>query len=259
MCGRFSLAVDPEVLMQHFDLHLDAQEDAQEAGIPPLAPRYNIAPSQPVLAVVASEAGEQGSLPRKATHFRWGLVPAWSKVFKGGWINARSETAAEKPSFRTALRRRRCLIPADGFYEWTGSGKTKQPYWIHLPERPVFAFAGIWERWQGPEGSVVETCAILNTTANALMQVLHERMPVILPPEAYDDWLDPNLQDPKRVVSMLRPFPPEAMVAYPVSTHVNSPRHEDPACREPVGEPVTVLSLGSTAVAHSRQLDQPTL
>ncbi|MEN9229837.1 MAG: SOS response-associated peptidase [Thermostichus sp. DG02_5_bins_236] len=155
--------------------------------------------------------------------------------------------------FTTALRRRRCLIPADGFYEWTGSDQTKQPYWIHLQERtpscwrepPVFAFAGIWERWQGPEGSVVETCAILNTTANPLMQVLHERMPVILPPETYDDWLDPNVQDPQQVVPLLCPFPPEAMVAYPVSTHVNSPRHQDPVCREPVGDPVTVLSLPS--------------
>ncbi|WP_235278227.1 SOS response-associated peptidase [Synechococcus sp. Nb3U1] len=225
MCGRFSLAVEPQVLMQHFDLHMDTEE----AGILPLAPRYNIAPSQPLLAVVASQSTKPGSLQRKATHFRWGLVPAWSKTFKGGWINARSETAAEKPSFRAARRRRCCLIPADGFYEWTGSGKAKQPYWIHLQERtpsrqlPVFAFAGIWERWQGPEGTVVDTCAILNTTANPLMQVLHERMPVILPPETYDIWLDPNLQDPKRVVPLLRPYPPEAMVAYPVSTHVNPP------------------------------------
>lgn len=239
MCGRFGLAVEPEVLMQHFDLR-------EKAGIPPLVPRYNIAPSQPVLAVVASESTEGGSLQRKATYFRWGLVPAWSKVFKGGWINARSETAAEKPSFRTALRCRRCLIPADGFYEWTGSGKTRQPYWIYLRERTlsgwrkrsVFAFAGIWERWQGPDGSVVETCAILNTTANPLMQVLHERMPVILPAEAYDDWLDPSVQDPHLLLPLLRPYPSELMVAYPVSTHVNSPSHEDPACQEPVGDPI---------------------
>ncbi len=232
MCGRFSLAVDLEVLKQHFALQLDG-EAAQTL---PLAPRYNIAPSQAVLAVVASSSSQGGSW--QATHFRWGLVPAWSKVFKGGWINARSETAAEKPSFRTALRQRRCLIPADGFYEWAGSGSAKQPYWIHLEGQPVFAFAGIWERWQGPDGSPVETCAILNTPTDTLQPVLQERMPVILPPEAYQDWLDPTLQDPRQIGLLLRSLPPPPLVAYPVSTYVNSPRHEDPACRAPIGEPV---------------------
>ncbi len=142
MCGRFSLAVAPEVLRQHFGLPAAAQERAA-------VPRYNIAPSQPVLAVVA------GSLQREATHFRWGLIPSWSRAPQAGWINARAETVAEKPSFREAFRRRRCLIPADGFYEWADQGtgkKGRQPYWFHLVDRPVFAFAGIWERWRSPEG-----------------------------------------------------------------------------------------------------------
>ena len=228
------------MLRQHFKLSITTEEMEMRL------PRYNIAPSQPLLAVVASASPESGSLQRRATYFRWGLVPAWRKVFQGGWINARAETAAEKPAFRAALRRRRCLIPADGFYEWTGSGKPRQPYWIHLREKtpsgwrkqPVFAFAGIWERWQGSEGTVVETCAILNTTANRLMQVLHERMPVILSEQDYECWLDPQIQDPQVLLPLLRPYPCAAMVAYPVSIHVNFPHHEDPACQEPVGDPI---------------------
>ncbi|MEN9260551.1 MAG: SOS response-associated peptidase [Thermostichus sp. HHBFW_bins_43] len=244
MCGRYSLAVAPDVLMQHFELSLEAEE----ATLAMLTPRYNIAPSQAVLAVVAPEP--DGDPPRRrATHFQWGLIPSWNKAPKAGLINARSETVAEKPSFRTAFRRRRCLIPADGFYEWamamppSSSGQdmgkqSKQPYWFHLREQPVFAFAGIWERWQSPEGTELETCAILNTTANRLMQPLHERMPVILAEPAYDRWLDPQVQDPNLLLPLLRPYPSEAMEAYPVSTHVNNPRHEDPACRDPIGDPL---------------------
>ncbi len=258
MCGRFSLAVDPEVLMQHFDLSMENKE----AEIAALTSRYNIAPSQPVLAVVAQEpnsemprAGLRERPRRRATHFQWGFIPSWSKAPKAGLINARSETVAEKPSFRAAFRRRRCLIPADGFYEWasstspgsdTAKKKGKQPYWFHLQEktpsgwrkRPLFAFAGIWERWQSPEGSKLETCAILNTTANRLMQPLHERMPVILMERDYDLWLDPRVQDPLLLLPLLRPYPSETMEAYPVSTHVNNPRHEDPACQAPIGDPI---------------------
>jgi hypothetical protein len=154
MCGRFSLAAAPELLQQHFQIEMESW--------PALQPRYNIAPSQPVLAVVAST-----ELGRKATQFRWGLIPRWSRAPQAGWINARSETVAEKPSFREAFRRRRCLIPADGFYEWADQGTAKrQPYWFYLVDRPVFAFAGIWERWRSPQGVEIETCAILNTPAN---------------------------------------------------------------------------------------------
>ena len=227
MCGRFSLAVAPELLQQHFQIEMGAVAAFQ--------PRYNIAPSQPVLAVVAST--ELGSLQRQATHFRWGLIPGWSQAPKAGLINARSETVAQKPSFCEAFRRRRCLIPADGFYEWVGQGKQgRQPYWFYLLDRPVFAFAGIWERWRSPKGVEIETCAILNTPANRLMGLFHERMPAILPESDYDLWLDPQVRDPARLLPLLRPYPAEAMAAYPVSTYVNSPRHEDPTCRAPIGE-----------------------
>ena len=239
MCGRFSLAAAPELLQQHFQIEMESW--------PALQPRYNIAPSQPVLAVVAST-----ELGRKATQFRWGLIPRWSRAPQASWINARSETVAEKPSFREAFRRRRCLIPADGFYEWADQGTAKrQPYWFYLVDRPVFAFAGIWERWRSPQGVEIETCAILNTPANRLMGLFHERMPAILPESDYELWLDPQVQDPKWLLPLLRPYPAEAMAAYPVSTHVNNPRHEDPACRAPIGEAVQGSSLSEPAGSAS--------
>ena len=239
MCGRFSLAAAPELLQQHFQIKMGSW--------PALQPRYNIAPSQPVLAVVAST-----ELGRKATQFRWGLIPRWSRAPQAGWINARSETVAEKPSFREAFRRRRCLIPADGFYEWADQGTAKrQPYWFYLVDRPVFAFAGIWERWRSPQGVEIETCAILNTPANRLMGLFHERMPAILPESDYDLWLDPQVQDPKRLLPLLRPYPAEAMAAYPVSTYVNNPRHEDPTCRAPIGEAVQGSNLSEPAGSAS--------
>ncbi len=230
MCGRFSLAVAPERLQQHFQI--------ERGAVATLQPRYNIAPSQPVLAVVAAEALADKGSGRRAVHFRWGLIPRWSPAPKAGLINARSETVAQKPSFSEAFRRRRCLIPADGFYEWVGQGKQgRQPYWFYLLDRAVFAFAGIWERWRSPQGVEIETCAILNTPANRLMEPFHERMPAILPESDYDLWLDPQVRDPKRLLPLLRPYPAEAMAAYPVSTYVNNPRHEDPMCRAPLGEP----------------------
>jgi putative SOS response-associated peptidase YedK len=239
MCGRFSLAAAPELLQQHFQIKMGSW--------PALQPRYNIAPSQLVLAVVAST-----ELGRKATQFRWGLIPRWSRAPQAGWINARSETVAEKPSFREAFRRRRCLIPADGFYEWAEQGTAKrQPYWFYLVDRPVFAFAGIWERWRSPQGVEIETCAILNTPANRLMGLFHERMPAILPESDYELWLDPQVQDPKWLLPLLRPYPAEAMAAYPVSTHVNNPRHEDPTCRAPIGEAVQGSNLSEPAGSAS--------
>ncbi len=199
--------------------------------------RYNIAPAQPLLAVVA------GSLQRQATQFRWGLIPGWSCTPKAGWINARAETVAEKPSFRQAFCRRRCLIPADGFYEWVGQGTAKrQPYWFYLLDRPVFAFAGIWERWRSPQGVEIETCAILNTPA--MMGLFHERMPAILLEDDYDLW-----RDPARLLPLLRPYPAEAMAAHPVSTHVNNPRHEDPTCRAPIENLSEPAGSASPAVA----------
>ena len=201
-----------------------------------LRPRYNVAPSQDVAAVRANDEG------RTLAMLRWGLIPAWAKDSAIGHrlINARSETAPEKPSFRSAFRHRRCLIPADGFYEWKREGKTRQPWLFGLSDGKPFAFAGLWESWTVPQGAAltgslaergpgdaVETCTILTTAANETVAPVHGRMPVILPPEIYDPWLAG-----KDVP--LAPYPADAMTAHPVSTLVNRPANDDPRCVEPV-------------------------
>jgi putative SOS response-associated peptidase YedK len=166
------------------------------------------------------------------------LIPTWAKDPKIGssLINARAETVAEKPAFRSALRKKRCLIAVDGFYEWqaVAGQKTKQPYYIGVKDVPAFAFAGLAEHWTSPEGAPVQTCTIITTTANSLMQPIHQRMPVILDPVDYDRWLDPEKQDPSDVLPLLQPFPADRMRAVPVSTLVNSPRNESPQCIAPV-------------------------
>jgi putative SOS response-associated peptidase YedK len=218
MCGRFSLFTPTPVLAEAFDL----------AGLPELAPRYNIAPTQPVAAVRSGEAG------RECVWLRWGLVPPWSRDMKQAPINARAETAADKPLFRVALRKRRCLVPASGFYEWLAlaGGKRKQPYCFrHGDERP-WAFAGLWERWEGP-GGPVESCAILTTEANELVRPVHDRMPVILPRQHWAAWLDPMQQEAGELVQLLRPYPAEAMRAYPIGGLVNNPRNDRPECLAP--------------------------
>ncbi|HEY9656670.1 MAG TPA: SOS response-associated peptidase, partial [Crinalium sp.] len=179
MCGRFSLTQSANALAETFQLET----------LPEWTPRYNVAPTQAVLAIAAAPAHS-----RQVRLFRWGLVPSWAKDLTIGakLINARAETVAEKPSFRVAFKQRRCLILADGFYEWHRiDRKTKQPYYFQLADRQPFAFAGLWERWQGDD-TVVETCTILTTQANELLQPIHDRMPVILAPEEYDRWLDPT-------------------------------------------------------------------
>ena len=201
-----------------------------------LRPRYNVAPSQDVAAVRAAEGG------RSLAMLRWGLIPAWARDPAIGHklINARSETAAEKPSFRSAFRHRRCLIPADGFYEWQRRGGTRQPWLFGLRDAAPMIFAGLWERWTVPAGAAltgslaerspgdaVETCTILTTAANATVAPVHGRMPVILPPDAWDAWLAGE-QVP------LGPCPADNMTAHPVSTHVNRPANDDPRCVEPV-------------------------
>jgi putative SOS response-associated peptidase YedK len=222
MCGRFALISSQQEFAGHFLV-----EDAPE-----LAPRYNIAPTQPVLAVRVGQTGN-----REATHFAWGLIPSWAKDLSIGQklINARSETAAEKPAFRTALRRRRCLLPASGFYEWEKRGAAKQPYFIRMAGGGLCAFAGLWEVWNGPDGETLESCTILTTGPNELLAPIHNRMPVILVPADYDKWLDPRQTDSGRVVSLLQPFPAKNMEAYPVSTFVNSPRNDSPGCIELIG------------------------
>jgi putative SOS response-associated peptidase YedK len=219
MCGRFALFSPAETIAEQFDL----------AAPPPLAARYNIAPTQPVLAIRAGGNGQP-----QAAFFQWGLIPAWDKELRmaGKLINARSETAAEKPSFRAALRYRRCIIPADGFYEWQKVNGRKQPHFIGRRDERPLAIAAIWEHWQGADGSEFETCALLTTSANALMRPLHERMPVLLEPEDYGLWLDTAVQKSDQIQHLLRPYPADLMRAYPVSTHVNNARNDDPRCIE---------------------------
>ncbi|MEX1232008.1 MAG: SOS response-associated peptidase, partial [Planctomycetaceae bacterium] len=195
-------------------------------------PRYNIAPTQliPIVRASATEAHREWS------QVVWGLIPSWSKdrIRAASMINARSETAAEKPSFRDPFRHRRCLIPSTGFYEWeTIDKKTKQPYLITRADRPLFAFAGLWERWIAPDQNIVESCTILTTAADEPLQHLHERMPVILDPERYDAWLDPRLDQPDQVQSLLTPASVPAWNLRRVSTAVNNARTEGEICIQP--------------------------
>ena len=204
MCGRFALYAKGEILAEEFGV------SARPAG----PPRHNIAPSQDVAAVRAVPAGGV----REIALLRWGLVPFWSKDLAIGsrLINARSETVREKPSFRDAFRRRRCLIPASGFYEWLRKEGGKQPYYVRMRDERPFAFAGLWDRWEGPAGGAVESCTILTTAANDVLAPIHDRMPVILPRAEYGKWLDPALTDTDSLVPLLAPFRPDEMVAYPV-------------------------------------------
>ena len=222
MCGRFTKTATPEVIAEQF--HLDK----------PLLfkPRYNIAPSQQVATIRLNPEAAK----RECVLLRWGLIPSWAKDSKIGnqCINAKAETVAEKPSFRSAFKKRRCWVIADGFYEWQLQGKQKQPMWIGLKSKRPFAFAGLWEHWKPAEGAPIETCTIITTEPNALMQTIHNRMPVILTPHDYDLWLDPTMQQVETVKSLLRPFTSEELVAYPVSTLVNNPRHDATQCLEPV-------------------------
>lgn len=223
MCGRFTLTTNVKQLAEAF---------AQYSPPADFTPRFNIAPSQPV-AVVAND-GRQA-----IDFFVWGLIPGWAKDPKIGsrMINARSETLAEKPSFRAAYRRRRCLILADGFYEWRKAGdKSKTPMYIQLESREPFAFAGLWERWHSPHGDEVLSCTIITTQPNDFMAKIHNRMPVILPPDAHERWLEPAEQSPAALQSLLAPFPAEQMTAYPVSTFVNSPRNDSPQCVVPLSQ-----------------------
>ncbi|MGH9576263.1 MAG: SOS response-associated peptidase [Terriglobales bacterium] len=220
MCGRYDLNSPPIKLKTSFQT--DFGRIAQE-----LNPRYNIAPSVRV-PVVRIEDGQ-----RRAAMTSWGLVPRWAKDLSGiKPINARGESIAEKPMFRDAFKRRRCLIPADGFYEWKRSASGKQPWRLTMADKEPFAMAGIWEEW-GKEGGKLETCAIITIGANELMAPIHDRMPVIIAPETYARWLDPANESP---FELLAPYPAENMIAYPVSTRVNSPKNDDPALIEPLAQ-----------------------
>ncbi|HUE12881.1 MAG TPA: SOS response-associated peptidase, partial [Planctomycetaceae bacterium] len=193
-----------------------------------LSPRYNIAPTQNVAVI------RQDGKSRQLALMRWGLVPSWSKDPKGGppIINARAETIATKPSFRTAFMRRRCLIPADGFYEWQkkAASTTKIPHYIRMAKDRPFAFAGLWETWRGNGDAGLESCTIVTTEANDLMRPLHDRMPVILPEEHFAQWPDPKNENVSELEALLWPYSPDEMTAFPVSTLVNSPRNDRPEC-----------------------------
>jgi len=222
MCGRFSLSKSNQDVADLFRLK----------DVPGLQASYNIAPMQPVAAVLVMP----GSCQWQLRHLVWGLVPPWADdpAKANRLINARSETAATKPTFRAAFRYRRCLIPADGFYEWQKLGQRKQPHFISLRDHALFAFAGLWEHWESADGGELDSCAILTTEPNALCAEIHNRMPVLLSPDAYDPWLDPDNQTEAALKSLLAPFPPEKMTAHTVSTHVNNPRNNDPKCAEPL-------------------------
>jgi putative SOS response-associated peptidase YedK len=222
MCARFTLHSPAKAIADLFGL----------IGEPPLQPRYNIAPTQPVPIIRILRANPE-TRQRELVPVRWGLVPSWADdpAIGNRLINARAETVASKPSFREAFRYRRCLVPTDGFYEWKKEGSRKQPVYIRRKDGQPFAFAGLWEEWER-EGEIIQSCVIVTTQANQMMAEYHDRMPVILHSNDYDLWLDPDVQDPKILEPLLWPYPSDDLDVYPVSRLVNDHRHEDPKCVE---------------------------
>ncbi len=234
MCGRYRLSRRKQIIAGHFDT-TDWEDD--------WSPRYNIAPTQQI-PVVRQHPREP---IRQIATMRWGLIPSWAKDTSGAarMINARSETAPTLPAFREAMKSRRCLIPADGFYEWKRDGKTKQPFCFEVNERQLFAFAGLWERWRDPSGQWVKSCSILTTTPNAVTSAVHDRMPVILCKDDYEVWLDPGMQDVAAVSELLKPYDSKFMRSYPVSTRINHVANDDEDCSRPVEFPHTQNRLFS--------------
>jgi putative SOS response-associated peptidase YedK len=227
MCGRYTLSAPNAAVADLFEL-----PDLRE--IPQLPLRFNVAPTQEAAVVRVPAPGA----PRQLDMLRWGLVPYWAEDLSIGnrMINARSESVAEKPSYRRSFRKQRCLVATDGFYEWKKVGKLKQPYHIRRKDRQPFAFAGLWERWKDPEGKPLETFTILTTGANDLIRPLHDRMPVILDRKDFALWLDPAVNDPERLQPLLVPAPGAEMETVPVSRTVNSPAYDGPDCLAPLVE-----------------------
>jgi putative SOS response-associated peptidase YedK len=223
MCGRFCQASSVDEIAAVFGV-----------DVGDLPPRYNVAPSQPVAAIVQMPDTAKPQLQM----LRWGLIPSWAKDPKIGYklINARAETVAEKPSFRSAFRHRRCLILATGFYEWQqiAGSRQKQPYFIGLQDEKLFAFAGLYERWSSPDGDAWVTCTIITTVANDLVEPIHQRMPVILDSQTYNLWLDPSFDKIDSLQAFLNPYPADRMKVYPVSSLVNSPKNDRPECKQPI-------------------------
>ena len=220
MCGRFTLTANPQVVRDTFNL----------TNVPgELEPRFNVAPTQPV-AVITNED------PKTLTFHRWGLIPSWAKDISIGskLINARADSAHEKPAFRAAFKRRRCIIPADGFYEWQQGEAGKTPHFIHLKGQPVFGFAGLWEIWHSPDGDELRTCTILTTDANAFVSKLHNRMPVILTPDNYEAWLSPEEEGADVLMPILKQYDASKMAEYEVSKAVNRASYDAPDLIRPV-------------------------
>jgi putative SOS response-associated peptidase YedK len=233
MCGRYRLSRRKQFVEEYF---ASVSEECE------WSPRYNVAPSQPVLTI-RQDAREP---VRKLSAMRWGLIPSWSKDPSIGYktINARSETVATTASFREPFKSQRCLVPADGFYEWLREGKAKLPYCFELNDGELFAFAGLWDRWRDPQGDVIESCSIITTAANSVLADIHDRMPAILRPHEYDLWLDPAFRDTESVSEMLRPFDAARMRRYPVNTRVNNVQNDDADCAKPLErEPSPAQSL----------------
>lgn len=222
MCGRYTLITGANTLQTEFDLAETPQN---------LTPRYNVAPAQSAAVVVVSQAGQ-----RRLETFHWGLIPFWAKEksIDRKMINARAETLAQKPAFKNLLNRQRCLVPADGFFEWQTTAQGKQPMYIRLKNGKPFAFAGLWDQWSSPSGEMIHSYTIVTTTPNELMAPIHNRMPVILPTPAIDLWLDPAIQQPQNLLSWLIPYPAEEMLCYPVSKLVNSPAYDRAECIAPL-------------------------
>ena len=230
MCGRYRLSRPKQIVEAYFESALEEEE---------WAPRYNIAPTQPVVTV------RQAGVSRILSIMRWGLVPSWATDIKIGnqLINGRSESVMEKPAFRASFRERRCLIPADGFYEWKKAGRERQPFHFGMKDDGLFAFAGIWDRWRSPAGQVLESCSILTTAANEVLDGVHDRMPVILPRRHYQTWLTAPETETARLAELLVPFDASAMVRYPVSSLINTPQNDVPECAREVPGPETQTEL----------------
>jgi putative SOS response-associated peptidase YedK len=222
VCNRYRLTHSKQYLADRFDA-----ENEIEAP-----PRYNIGPTQPVLVV----RKEQGKKTRQFRTMRWGLIPSWAKDTSIGTrtLNARSETVTKTPAFRESILTKRCLIPADGFYEWRKMGSVKQPYCFEVGSGEVFALAGLWDEWTSPDGEVIASCTILTTEPNSLVSDLHDRMPVIVPQEKYEVWLDPDITDFETIRDILKPYDPAQMHRYPVSTRLNNSKNDDAEPAMPV-------------------------
>lgn len=220
MCGRFTLTSTPQAVLDHFELNTELE----------FKPRYNIAPTQDVLVVRQLKEHE-----REIVALRWGLIPSWLKEDKisSKMINARVETAHERPAYRAAYKKRRCLIVADGFYEWQKKQDAKQPFYIYRKDHRPFAMAGLWEHWESDDGRQIESCTILTKDANKAVESIHVRMPVILQPIQYTDWLNPELQDPLQIKQIIKSIPASQISSHAISTKVNNPTHDKPDCVEP--------------------------